>query len=244
LIKSSFDEEDRLGIFQVEYINGLPGTLGDLLNPGGYNVPYMYADSRWQPAGDREILLDDTFSDLYFYFPYDAGIGVDAARRNLSAYPFSIAEDQRVSVENSDFLWARVEQVSSRVPVVNVVVQHLMSRCEINLRFRDMEEMPDDPDLVIHNTLDQCTINLRNGAVTPLQYESPIIPHRVSQTTEGFDFTYEAILVPQLIPEDTPLFSVTVNNEILIFETEYTVELESGKSYVFNMTVSSAITID
>ncbi len=244
MIKSTFDAEDRVGIFQVDYVNDLPGVLGDLLNPGRYNVPYIYSDSYWQADGEAEILLDDTFSDLYFYFPYDAEIGIDPTRRDLSAYPFSVSENQQISIEQSDFLWTKVERISSRTPEVNVVVRHLMSRCEINLHFRDMEEIPDDPDLVIHNTIEQCTINLRNGGVTPAQYEGPILPHRMSETTEGFDFTYEAILVPQRIEKNTPLFSARVNNEILIYETEDEVELKSGESYIFNMTVNSAISIE
>ncbi|MCC8154923.1 MAG: fimbrillin family protein [Tannerellaceae bacterium] len=244
LIKNEFDTDDRVGVFQVDYINGSPGVLGDLLNPGQYNVPYVYRNNEWQTDGEMEILLDDTFSDLYFYFPYDAEIGVDASKRNLSAYPFSVSANQRESIEQSDFLWTKIEQVSSRSPVVNVVVSHIMSRCEINLRFRDLEEIPDDPELVMHNTIEQCTINLRDGSVTPLQYETPIIPHPMKETVSGFDFTYEAILVPQIIEKDTPLFSVMVNNEILIFETDYTIQMKSGKYYVFNMTVSSAISID
>jgi len=82
-----------------------------------------------------------------------------------------------------------------------------------------------------------CTINLRNGKTTETGEVSPIIPAINSSTTPGFNMTYHAIVVPQTIPAETPLFTVKIGQLLLMYKTETAIEILPQKMYIFNMVV-------
>lgn len=184
--------------------------------------------------------MGSEYSDLYAYYPYDPEMSIASDKKNMSAYPFRIRTEQSISSTESDFLWAKSLKLSAADPRADIVFRHLMSRLEINLKFNNRLEIPSDPQLKVYNTQTFCTIDLRTGTVSPAGEADIIKPYRVSNTTDGFDFTYDLIIIPQLITENTPLFSVVSGNSTLIYEAENDITVAPQSIYTFNMTVGTA----
>jgi len=237
--KLTFSKGDEIGVFLVDYINGSPGELGGISNAESMNIRYTYTGDNWFPPSGEEPLLGETISDLYTYYPYDEEMSRIPEKANLTAYPFTIASNQTNYSQEDDFLWSKITGLSATNNQAIIVYRHLMGRFEVNLQFEDPISTTSGADLYIYNTKTECTINLRVGEVTAHGSSSIIKPEISSSITSGYDITYNAILVPQLIPVGTPLFTVETENGTLLYETDREINIESQKLYIFNMVVKS-----
>lgn len=236
--KNDFQTDDQVGLYLVDYTaDGIPGILGNLFNTRYVNVAYIYNSTNWYADDGQEIFVTGNYSDLYAYYPYDPEMSKTPNKMNLGAYPFSVETDQRNFSAPSDFLWAKVSLLSAADPQANIIFRHLMGKFEINLKFDNPSELPSDPQLRIYNTQISSTINLRTGVVSPVGETKVIDPYKIPDTNTGFDFTYNAIVVPQFLPQGTPLFSVTTNGATLIYETESDITIVPQNVYTFNMSV-------
>lgn len=236
IAKQTFVGDDRIGIYLVSYINDTPGILGDVNQTAAVNVEYIYDTSGfWYSNDGTDIFLDQQLSDLYAYHPYDWGMSRHPDKRNLAAYPFQVELDQHAATDHSDFLWAKVPALSEANFTAPIVFQHLMCRCEINIRLADGIETAITPQLQVHNTSTSCTINMRNGQVTPGTGTHIVIPSVNAVTQPGFDFTYDAILVPQSLVTGTPLFTITINDDTYVYELTEDLVMQSQECYKFNL---------
>ncbi|WP_029906044.1 fimbrillin family protein [Prevotella sp. 10(H)] len=240
IAKEEFNQGDNIGLYLVDYANGSPGILGNASTARATNIKYTYDNSFWYAEPGKDIFLEDNYSDLYVYYPYDEEMSSASGKTDLTAYPFSIQPDQRISSEENDFLWGKTEQLSASNNRAIIIFRHLMSRCEINLKFNDAQEITWEPDLTIYNTKTNATINLRVGSVTPVSGTEAIKPFVNLNTKPGFDITYNAIILPQTIPSGTPLFTVNNGTEILQYVTETEIVIKPQSLYTFNLTVGDA----
>jgi len=241
ITKQSFGPGDFIGIYLVDYVNDTPGLLGDISRTENMNQKYTYDGNFWRSVSGEDIYLPDTYADLYSYYPYDEELSRVPGKTNLTAYPFRIDTDQNAFSHRNDFLWAKIPRLSANNNMVNIPFQHLMSRCEINLRFPNGMPSDNSPDLTVYNTKISCTINLRTGVVTALEGTDIIKPYINFETTNGFDITYDVILIPQIIPAGTPLFTINNGTNVLLYETEREIEIKSQALYMFNLTVREEI---
>lgn len=240
--KQAFQDGDKVGVYLVDYVDGAPGVLGNVFQTRYFNIEYGLSNGGWHAADGQEIYMSDSYSDLYSYYPYDPEMSRVDGKMDLTAYPFSIETEQSELSETNDFLWSKSSLLSASDSQANIIFRHLMSRFEINLDFNGEAEIPSDPQLKIYNTQTSCTINMRLGVVSPNGEANIVLPHRLPGSNEGFDFTYHAIIIPQVIPQGTPLFSVTTNEQTLIYETESELTILPQNIYTFNMTVPTAST--
>jgi len=240
ITKNSFTEGDNIGIYLVDYLNESPGILGEASSSRLTNGEYIFSGSFWYPHNNMQVFLDETFTDLYAYYPYDEEMSHTPEKEDLTAYPFSLQPDQRISSEENDFLWSKIPQLSGINNKANITFRHLMSRCIINLKYNDAENMPLDPELTVYNLKTRCTINLRVGEVTPLNESLPVKPGINLVSTPGYDITYDVILIPQVIPSGTPLFTVNTGAEVIYYETEREITIKPQGLYTFNLTVAKS----
>lgn len=240
IAKEEFTQGDEIGLFLVDYANDSPGILGEASTTRAGNVKYIFDGTFWYAEPGKDIFLEDNYSDLYVYYPYDEELTQTPGKTDLDAYPFTIQPDQRISSEQSDFLWSKTEQLSASNNRAVIIFRHLMSRCEINLKFNSEENLSWDPDLTIYNTQINSTIDLRVGKVTAIGGSQAIKPSVNLNTKPGFDITYDAIILPQVIPSGTPLFTVNNGSEILQYETEREIVIKPQGLYTFNLTVGEA----
>lgn len=241
IAKQSFIQDDCIGVFLVSYINGVPGTLGDINQTTAVNIEYAFDTSGyWYSKDGTDIFLDENPSDLYAYHPYDEEISREPGKTNLTAYPFAINTDQQTAGgETSDFLWAKVPALSASNFIAPIVFQHLMCRCEINIRLADGVESTINPALRVHNTRTACTINLRNGQITANAATGIVIPAVNAVTTPGYDYTYDAILIPQKITGGTPFLTIRLGEETYMYQLPADLDMVAQESYQFNLVAGS-----
>ncbi len=237
IAKEAFIQDDCIGVYLVSYINGTPGTLGDINHTTAVNVEYTFDNSGyWYSKDGTDIFLNEEPSDLYVYYPYDEEMSREPGKTNLTAYPFAIITDQQTDGgERSDFLWAKVPALSASNFTAPIVFQHLMCRCEINIRLADGVETTTTPALRVYNTRTECTINLRNGEVTAGNIKDIITPAVNIVTTPGYDYTYDAILIPQNLTSGTPFFTIQLAGETYMYQLPFDFNMVAQESYQFNL---------
>ena len=235
--KQYFSSGDRIGVYLVDYNDDKPGVLGDIAN-SAKNIRHTLQENNWISDAGKEIMLYSNTSDLYAYYPYDMEMGQASGKRNLAAYPFSIKSDQRTAVSESDFMWAKAAGLSNTNNRANITFEHLLSKLVVNMHYND--DIANDLDFKIHNTLTSSTINLRNGDVMVVGDKRAVYPAKNPNPEVGFELKYEAILIPQLIKSGTALFSIVVDGNMLIYTIDQNLELLPHKSYIFNLSIGEA----
>lgn len=238
-----FCDGDVIGVYVVDYENGVPG---DLLNNGNRatNVKHTFkeGESRWEPAYDIYYKDKKTPVDIYAYYPY-AEIG------NVNSIAFEIQKNQSTSsgdgmlggYEASDFLWGKTENIMPSNSVVNVSLRHIMASLRVTLvqgtGFEEGEWDNIDKSLVVLNTKRNTVIDLSTGNVILDDEEgmlSSIIPYK-----NGSDF--RAIVAPQALDAGTKLFGITVGGMAYNFSKEESIEYVKGKQNNFTITVNKKI---
>lgn len=237
---SGFADGDGMGVYVVDYRGNVPGELQGKGNRGD-NVKYTFreAENRWQAAYDLYWKDDRTHIDVYGYYPW--GIPDD-----VRAYTFEVPKDQSKAsddkgmggYEAGDFLWGKAADVAPTDRTIRLPMRHRMSSPRITLKegsgFADGEWEQTEKEVVVLNTRRKSLIDLRNGQVTAqadVAAPSGILPLR--QQTE-----WRAIVVPQTIGADTPLFSITVGGTAYRFRKEEAFTYKAGKMHTFTIQVN------
>lgn len=233
--KARFEAGDTIGVYMVDYLNGEPDKIGSM----NYfmNEIHIFDGNYWKSPSTFLTLTDPyTLADAYAYYPYDQEMSRTWDKINLEAYPFVVQENQRNSIKNNDFLWAKYETISTSNTTIKFSFKHLLSKMIINVSSNG--ENIDIDSFLINNTTCNCTINMNNGKVTPSSKTVTIKPYQ-ERTNGDYDNRLSAILIPQTIQKDSPLFLLNVDNNIYAYILEEDINLEQGNVYEFNMVVNT-----
>lgn len=234
-----FCDGDGIGVYVVNYQDGVPGTL---LNKGNQvdNVRYVYNESenKWTP--DYPVYYYDKVTpvDIIGYYPYTTNISVNA-------YSFEVAKDQSTDANNglmggyeaSDFLWGVAEGVSPTSSRVNITLNHMMAGVQVRLTegtgWGENEWSGLDKQVLVANTIRKATINLANGDVSPVG-EVPTTGIVPAKSGEG----WRAVVVPQTVEASMALLNITVDGTSYIYRKNSAFEYVSGKLHKFTIEVS------
>lgn len=234
-----FCDGDGVGIYVVNYEEGLPGQLVTEGNQAD-NVRYVYdeANGKWIP--DESVYFRDknTHVDIIGYYPYGSPSSVDS-------YAFEVAKDQSTEAANgllggyeaSDFLWGKAADIAPTTQRIAVKFQHRMAGVLVTLTegtgFDAGEFGQLEKSVLVTNTIRKAVIDLSTGEVTPTG-EVPTtgtIPYKR-------DGDFRAVVVPQTVAASTPLFSITVDGVPYVFRKSEPFSYVSGKLHKFTLEVS------
>lgn len=234
-----FCDGDGVGIYVVNYEEGLPGQLVTEGNQAD-NVRYVYdeANGKWIP--DESVYFRDknTHVDIIGYYPYGSPSSVDS-------YAFEVSKDQSTEAANgllggyeaSDFLWGKAVDVAPTTQRIAVKFQHRMAGVLVTLTegtgFDAGEFGQLEKSVLVTNTIRKAVIDLSTGEVTPTG-EVPTtgtIPYKR-------DGDFRAVVVPQTVAASTPLFSITVDGVPYVFRKSEPFSYVSGKLHKFTIEVS------
>ena len=234
-----FCDGDGIGVYVVNYQDGVPGTLLDEGNQVD-NVRYVYNESenKWTP--DYPVYYYDKVTpvDIVGYYPYTTNISVNA-------YSFEVAKDQYTDANNglmggyeaSDFLWGVAEGISPTSSRVNITLNHMMAGVQVRLTegtgWGENEWNAVDKQVLVTNTIRKATINLSNGDVTP----AGDVPTTGTVPAVN-DGGWRAVVVPQSVGASVALFNITVDGTSYIFRKSEQFEYTSGKLHKFTIEVS------
>lgn len=236
---TGFCNGDVVGIYIVDYDGETPGTL---LNEGNRadNLRFTFDEAayKWNPA--YEIYWKDkkTHIDIYGYYPW-------GSPEDVENYAFEVEKDQRREAANgqmggyeaSDFLWGKAEDNAPAAAVIHLGFNHMMASARITLAegigFETGEWAAAQKQVIVLNTARKSSINLKTGSVKASD-EIPTtgtIPYK-----DGDD--YRTIIVPQTVPADTELISVTIDGESYFLKKSEDFTYYPGKQHNFTVTVN------
>lgn len=241
---SGFCDGDGVGVYVVNYENSQPGTLR-LDGNQADNVKYVFneTDYRWIPEKDVNFRDRYTHVDIIGYYPY-------SNPTSISAYPFEISKDQSKiaahgligGYEESDFLYAKASDVAPTASRIPLNFQHKMAGVLVTIAegsgFESGEFAALEKAVIVSSTVRKTEIDLATGAITPIG-EAPvagIIPYKY-----GNDF--RAVVVPQTVAANAPLFNITVDNSNYIYRKKVSGNPSDftyigGKLHKFTISVS------
>ncbi|MDY4916184.1 MAG: leucine-rich repeat protein [Candidatus Cryptobacteroides sp.] len=242
---AGFEDGDALGLYAVNYTdaNQTPGTLLVEGNQADH-VKYVFNESAWQWTPVRPVYYKDvnTNVDLYVFYPHAEPGAVDA-------WNFEVQKDQSTArsqsalggYEASDFLWAKAENVAPTEAKIKVQLQHKMAGAEVVLQqgdgFAEGEFESVERYILATGTTRKASINLSTGGVTPVggaQATGIVMCPQVGGS-------FRAIVVPQTVAAQTPLFSITLGGVPYIFKKETDFTYEAGKISTFTIKVNRKV---
>ena len=208
---NGFCDGDVMGVYIVDFNGNEPGELM-LTGNRGDNVRHTFDEAAyaWNSAYDLYWKDKHTHIDVYGYYPF-------GEPESIEAYSFTVQRDQSTEGENgelggyeaSDFLWGKVADVAPTTNVIRLPMQHRMANARVTLvegeGFATGEWQKTEKIVLATNLVREASINLSDGHVTPVGEveETATIPSRNGDE-------WRAIVVPQTVPKDTMLFSITI----------------------------------
>ena len=229
---------DQIGLYGVNYTEGnsVAGTLVDEGNQVD-NARYTYdeASHLWNSSGSIYYKDAQTNIDLYAYYPY-------ANVESVTEFKFEVAQDQsgKSTVDgysNSDFLWAKTENVVPSEEKVKLHFNHKMSCVNVVLEegqnFAPGEFATLEKGVLVINTTRTSTIDLSTGVVSATG-EATSEGIVMKSNAEGF----RAIVVPQSVDAGKALFAITVNGISYRYKKESGFTYEAGKQSKFAIKIN------
>ena len=236
-----FCDGDRMGIYIVDYKADIPGTLQQSGNRAD-NVCYTYDEANRKWNSDQDVYWKDnhTHIDVYGYYPYVKSVSIDN-------YTFNVQRDQSTATadgkmggyEASDFLWGKLSDVAPTSAALRLLLRHRMSSACVKLLkgegFTESEWESIDKTVLVTNLARKASINMTDGTVKVAGdvESSATIPSQVNDE-------WRAIIVPQTVPADTTLFSITIGGAPYKFAKNEALTYVSGKMMKFNIRVDKA----
>ena len=237
---NGFCDGDGVGIYVVNYQNGVPGTMLDKGNQAD-NVRYLFNESenKWTP--DYPVYYYDKVTpvDIIGYYPYVSNMD------NVNAYSFELAKDQSTDAANghmggyeaSDFLWGKAEKVAPTASRVNITFNHKMAGVQVKLTegtgWGENEWVGLDKQVLISNTIRKASIDLSTGEVTPVG-DIPTTGTVPAKSGDG----WRAIVVPQSVGASMALLNITIDGTPYVYRKNSAYEYLAGKLHKFTIEVS------
>lgn len=230
---SAFENEDEIGLYVVNYDGETAGTLkseGNQVN----NVQFTYDGSSWNSTEDIYWKDQNTSADFYAYYPYSASI------TSVTAHAFGVQADQSVedSFWASDFLWGKSAKVSPTPMAVPIKTSHVFSRIVLDIKpgngFTDDAWEAATKSVSIQEVKTSATIDLSTGVATATGSAGSVIPFAYSAS--GTTVTYRAMIVPQVVEDNSKLVVVTVDGVDYVYRKGFT--FNANTEYKFAVTVN------
>jgi hypothetical protein len=229
-----FEDKDALGLYAVNYENSnqTPGVLLDQGNQADH-VKYIFDEASWKWTPVKPVYYKDvnTNVDLYAFYPH-------AEPSSVSAYNFEVQKDQSTAekegrlsgYEASDFLWGKAENVTPTESKIRIQLNHMMAGVQVVLKEGDGFDVAGDWDLLdkkvlVTNTTRKASIDLSTGIVTPIGGPQATGIVMCPQS----DASFRAIVVPQTVEAQSPLFSITVGGTSYDFIVSESFTYKAGK---------------
>ncbi|MGM9733329.1 MAG: fimbrillin family protein [Prevotella sp.] len=235
---------DRMGIFIVDYDDGVPGTLAASGNRAS-NVLYTFDGEEYVWSAPLEIYWRDSRTpiDVYGYYP-----GVNYIE-NPSAYQFEVSWQQNVlpqegemsNYEASDLLWGKATNVQPTTNEIVIDYRHQLAGVYVTLvkgdGMTDTEWEKIDKTVLVDNTVRSCKFNLQTAEIT-----EDGTPDRSIQMLPQSGDRYRAVVIPQTVAAGKSLISVTIDGKAYSHTLTEAMKYQAGKMHNFTLTVNKSAT--
>lgn len=230
----TYENGDEVGIYVVNYEGSTAGTLKSQENQVD-NMRFTYNSSIWNP--DESIFWKDknTATDFYAYYPYSEST-------DISTQPFSVKTDQSTE-ENfwaSNFLWGKASNVLPTPIAVPIKTNHSLSRILIDIKpgngFTEENWNAATKSVKICDVKTSATIDLSSGIATVTGNNGEIVPFATTET--GTTLSYKAMMIPQVVADNSKLIVVTVDGAEYVYRKGFT--FKTNTQYKFTVTIKKS----
>ena len=237
--ENGFVDGDRMGVYVVDYDNGVPNTLqaeGNRANNAC--LTYSATDGTW--TGNTPIYWRDDVTpvDVIGYYPFVNYIG------DVNSFNFEVSADQSKAAgngemsgyEKSDFLWAKKTKALPTDGQIYLNFEHRLAGLKIVLQqgegFTSEEWSKLKRAVTIENTALSAHININTGIATSLETDG----RSIIAAPQGDDI-YRAITIPQTVDGGKSLIGVTIDGVSYKYAREEATKLEQGKMHTFTLKI-------
>ena len=237
-----FEHGDAVGMYAVNYENGnkTPGVLKVEGNQADH-VKYIFDQNNWKWTPVKKVYYKDinTCVDLYLFSPY-------TVPDDINEFKFEVQKDQSKprtitglgGYESSDFLWAKVNKVEPSENAVRAVLNHKMAGVQVVLKqgtgFEEGEFGVLDKFVLVTGTTRKASIDLTTGKVSPIGAAQSTGIVMCPQD----DGSFRAVVVPQTVAANIPLFSITFDGIVYQFKTDKAISYTVSSIKKFTITVN------
>ena len=232
-----FVDGDRMGVFVVDYENGLPGKL-QTENNRANNMCYTYNEETgtWKSVGNIYWRDKNTPVDVYGYYPFENVVS------SIDNYEFEVKANQNLKAEGgemntyeaSDFLWAKTSGAEYGRPIT-LTYGHLMAGVQVVLQkgegFTDTEWSKLPKIVSVDNTIRKAVVNLEKGTVA----SEGVYDQNVILSDEGA--SYRGVVVPQTVEAGKSIIGVTIDGVSYTLKKDALMTFVSGKLHTFTIVV-------
>lgn len=212
---SSYETGDMIGLYVVNYIDGVQGSLA---NSGNHldNTKFTYSNSEWNP--DNEVYWKDqtTAADFYCYYPYTSTVS------DVTALAFRVKEDQSTlgNYKASELLWGKTTGATPSEDPVKITTRHALSNIIVYVTpgngYTEETLAEEDIAVTITGVKTEAHLNLATGSVTASGDLKDITPYKESSY-------WRALVVPQDII-GTEIIRVTIGDNVYSLTQKVTFE--------------------
>ena len=192
---------------------------------------------------------DGAFTHSPLYYPIGGSSFIFTAYHPRQAsvtdgeVEFSVlsAQDIDANYLNSDLLYVKKADIVRTTSAVALEFKHLLSRLTFTIKKGEDTEIHELSEILVSNVLPNVTLNLLDGSLSEASGTlSSITANGVTGGESGVESLSggAAIVVPQIIPTNTALLQITVGELSYTYTLSSALELKSGKSYAFEITVN------
>ena len=235
---------DRMGIYIVDYENGVPGILAANGNRAS-NVLYTFDSEEYVWTAPLQIYWRDSRTpiDVYGYYP-----GVNYIE-DPAAYPFEVSWQQNAlpqegevsNYEASDLLWGKATNVQPTANEIVIDYHHQLAGVCVTLvkgeGMSDTEWEKIDKTVLVDNTIRSCKFNLQTGEITV----DGAVDRSIQMLPQSGDH-YRAVVVPQTVAAGLSLISVTIDGKAYSHTLTEPMKYQGGKMHNFTLTVNKSAT--
>lgn len=202
--ETQFTEGDMVGAFIVRY--------ADVSTPGALSATNFAANVKFTCDATGKFLpetllewynvgeLESPKSDFYAYYPYNSALDLS----KLNEVSFNIQKNQSAYADYtaSDFMWARVLDVTPEIGSVPMVFKHVMSRFVLNVKATTGSLDPAKLQVKFKQAKTYLTWDLANMQANNRDSIADIIPYQLPSPAAGYGVSFAVILPPQVITSE------------------------------------------
>lgn len=239
---TEFDEGDQLGLYAFRHMDNPEEAFMGVRQMD--NVKLTFTSG--VPKADSPLYFPkyDDRTDFYMYFPYDEA-PIEPASKYISVITY---DDQREDgyYSKSDKMIVSVLGVEKSPAPVEFRMKRLMSRIDIRLKAGEGYGSASDlvsSEVVFKNIKNVISIDAVAQTVTDAKTPRDILPHGNFTVPNQEDYAegVSAIVPPQTMPKGKVLFTVNCNDRKFNGTLSEELVMESGKRYIFTMTMNRVI---
>ncbi len=240
---SGFTDGDRIGIYMVDFENGVPSSLKSEGNHAD-NQPFSFDEKSvsWDSSVSLFFKDNTTPADFYGYYPYIGDVS------DVNAVPFSVRLNQSTEAsstnlsgyESSDLLWANTLNVSPSSTIINLSFNHILAGIEVNLiegdGFDNGEWNRLEKSVMIDGTIRDGLFNIATGSV---DVKGSLDGKAI--TAHPTDNGFRAVVLPQNVNAATNLITINIGADSYNFQKDGAMSYLSGKLHKFTFEVSKKL---